>query len=251
MQECVKCSSSCLTTWLDSAWRRRGARRWRAQALRRLQRWARLLCPVLLSCKPIIFSREQMSIYVRVKELWAFGVAHKLAVIIMILASLGRPAYRPVGWHRGSASTGQDQATSRLPACKQISLFKHQVFLKTRQTTMPFQRKATARRAPRQPWPAACLNWLPATPISPNFLNSQPGGNQNWCCNFPSDLTEIITRQRGPYVHDNGLFLFRHHFSSWLETQHWCRTSPLQRQRKVQKSRGVWLSNIGTGLVYI
>ena len=29
-----------------------------------------------------------MSIYVRVKELWAFGVAHKLAVIIMILAWL-------------------------------------------------------------------------------------------------------------------------------------------------------------------
>ena len=49
---------------------------------------------VLLSSKPIIFSREQMSIYVRVKELWAFGVAHKLAVIIMILASLGRPASR-------------------------------------------------------------------------------------------------------------------------------------------------------------
>ena len=93
MQECVKCSSSCLTTWLDSAWRRRGAA---AMAM------ARKHCDdcsgepgyVLLSSKPIIFLREQMSIYVRVKELWAFGVAHKLAVIIMILTSLGRPASR-------------------------------------------------------------------------------------------------------------------------------------------------------------
>ena len=55
-----------------------------------------------LSCKPIIFSREQMSIYVRVKELWAFGVAHKLAVIIMILALL---AAWLAGCDRGSAGS--------------------------------------------------------------------------------------------------------------------------------------------------
>ena len=60
-------------------------------------RLATLPAAVLLSSKPIIFSREQMSIYVRVKELWAFGVAHILAVIIMILASLGQPAGLPSG----------------------------------------------------------------------------------------------------------------------------------------------------------
>ena len=159
MQECVKCSSSCLTTWLDSAWRRRGARRWRAQALRRLQRWARLLCPVLLSCKPIIFSREQMSIYVRVKELWAFGVAHKLAVIIMILAS---PANC-----RKKGPASRVRPTSQARPRPDISI-QASTFLKTRRQTYPDLRAQLP----------ACLTRLP--PISPNFLA------ENWCCNFPS-----------------------------------------------------------------
>ena len=63
----------------------------------------------------------------------------------------------------------------------------------------------------RHTWPA-----LPAPPISPNFLAKLGKPRIDAAIFLPSDsdLTEIITRQRGPYVHDNGLFLFRHHFST-------------------------------------
>ena len=112
-----------------------------------------------------------MSIYVRVKELWAFGVAHKLAVIIMILAS---PANC-----RKKGPASRVRPTSQARPRPDISI-QASTFLKTR-------RDATHG-----------LPCLPAPPISPNFLAKLGKPRIDAAIFLPSDsdLTEIITRQR-------------------------------------------------------
>ena len=100
-----------------------------------------------------------MSIYVRVKELWAFGVAHKLAVIIMILASL--PGW-PVVIGAGYARLNQLSIVQARPSTIQTDIsIQASNFLRD-DASHDLQPAVSASKL------SACYACLP--PISPNFL---------------------------------------------------------------------------------